>query len=159
MRKHTILLAISCIALLSQAKAASPDTSWVHSADKNGTLQASALVEGSDVSEPDDDNYVRLTKNEYDELVWKAKTYPVLNSMETGSPRDKTVFSWDFFWAWLGGSFTTALIYFFAFRGKKMDLRSNNLKPASYVTYVNVNSTKAYCIVTTLSDRNERQVA
>ncbi|MGE0973246.1 hypothetical protein ACQFN5_29065 (plasmid) [Klebsiella sp. WOUb02] len=125
MRKHTILLAISCIALLSQAKATSPDTSWVHSADKNGTLQASALVEGSDVSEPDDDNYVRLTKNEYDELVWKAKTYPVLNSMETGSPRDKTVFSWDFFWAWLGGSFTTALIYFFAFRGKKMAECSN----------------------------------
>jgi hypothetical protein len=89
----------------------------VHSADKNGTLQASALVEGSDVSEPDDDNYVRLTKNEYDELVWKAKTYPVLNSIETGSPRDKTFFP-GFLLGLAGWLFTTALIYFSLFGGK-----------------------------------------
>ncbi|WP_308886176.1 hypothetical protein, partial [Klebsiella quasipneumoniae] len=95
----------------------SPEENMVR--QKCSGIRRSYLVEGSDVSEPDDDNYVRLTKNEYDELVWKAKTYPVLNSIETGSPRDKTFFSWDFFWAWLGGSFTTALIYFFAFRGKK----------------------------------------
>lgn len=63
MRKLTTLLAISCIAPLSQVEAAKADTSWVHSADKNGTLQASALVKGCDVSEPDDENYVRLTKN------------------------------------------------------------------------------------------------
>ncbi|MBZ7324853.1 hypothetical protein NGI08_23255 [Klebsiella michiganensis] len=119
MRKHTILLAISCIALLSQAEAASPDTSWVHSADKNGTLQASALVEGSDVSEPDDDNYVRLTKNEYDELVWKAKTYPVLNSIETGSPRDKTFFFLGFLLGLAGWLFYDSPHLFFRFSGEK----------------------------------------
>ncbi|WP_269699316.1 hypothetical protein, partial [Klebsiella pneumoniae] len=47
------------------------------------------------------------------------KTYQELNPMKTSDPRERHGFSWDFFWGWVGGAFTTTLIYFFCFGDKK----------------------------------------
>ncbi|AZL04056.1 MULTISPECIES: DUF1707 domain-containing protein [Gammaproteobacteria] len=119
MKKQAGMFLICFIFLLSLKQVKGADETRNHSPDEARVLHASASIEVANADEPDDEDTVRLTKNEYDELVWKAKTYQELNPMKTSDPRERHGFSWDFFWGWVGGAFTTTLIYFFCFGDKK----------------------------------------